>query len=197
MLPRAAIITHEPMKPTPLLFTLSLASLLACDPGPFAITKTYFCDDVSRDECVVPMPEDGAYAFSAPESKRGSWHDLGYYMYFHARQTPGLRVEWNQPLSPEDTARLETSLRCHYTLRRGDREVSGELEGTRVDQNGRGLWCFDYLGTMLIKFHEKYKSVEDAPAADFFPVTLQLRYESHLPILNGENSTPITVDWTR
>lgn len=172
-----------------------LAAALGCEPPPFRLGEPFFCDDVVADECVQPGPEGGVYRFFAPESKRKSWRDLGYYMYFHSRQTPGLRVAWNRPLAPADRARLEKSLHCSYVLQKGDRKVSGELEGRRIDETGRGLWCFDYLGTMLIEFHKQAGSLESPPAADFFPVTLTLRFETHLSELRGEKTGPIFVRW--
>ncbi len=178
-----------------ILLALTVFGLGACAPEPFALKRVFFCDDSTGDECRLPAPENGVYAFVAPGSKRSSWRDLGYYMYFHARQTPGLRAEWNNALEPARRAALEQSLHCEYSLERGPQSVSGELEGERVDENGRGLWCFDYLGTMLIEFHKKYGSIEKPPAAEFFPVTLRLRFETDDPQIRGEKSTPITVRW--
>ena len=191
------------MKPSVLIrlpLLLVLAGLaIGCerDPGPLALAELYFCDDVVDDACVLRGPAGGRYAFVAPEVKRSSWHDLGYYMYFHSRQTPGLRVEFNQALAPADRQRLEKSLHCSYVIEKGELRVNGELEGRRVDDGGRGLWCFDYLGTMLIEFQKKHGDVKAAPRPDFFPITLRLQFSSDFPVIKGEKSGLISVDWTQ
>lgn len=135
------------------------------------------------------------YRPEAPARRLTSWRELARHMYFHSRETPGLRVDFTRRLSEEDRARFESSLHCEYELRAGERSFTGELEGRRVDLDGGGFWCFDYLGAMLENFQKAAGAVDQAPDPAFFPVALTLRYASDLPELNGELAGRVVVEW--
>jgi len=157
-----------------ILFLISLPFLFfaACTP---AIKESYFCDDYGS-QCNHKMEPEHRYQISVPIHKTKSWYEFGYHMYFHTRQTPGIRVNFAKTLTSEEKSKLEKSLECSYSFKKGGKEVKGELEGKRVDDNG--FWCFDYLGTMIVKYHKSNETLEEKPVEDFFPAELKLHYKN-------------------
>jgi len=158
-------------------------------------SKAEYCDDFSDSVCASQSEEKLLYKIEVLESRKGSWYDLGYYMYFHTRQTPGIRVSFSRPLNNEEFQIFEKTIQCNYRLFKKNEEVSGHLEGLHVDEDRSGFWCFDYLGTMLVKFHKKYGTIQEKPEESFFPVNLELSYKSSLEEIQGKNITEIQVKW--
>lgn len=152
-----------------------------------AVTKSEICDDFAAGVCSVKAPPEGVYRFRIPRDKTNSWFDLGYFMYFHARQTPGMRVEFTRPVPASDTAH------CAFTLSRGTESISGHLEGIRWDEDRRGFWCFDYLGSMLVNFHKKTGTVRARPEMSFFPVHLKIEW--HGSSVQASVEEQIRLDW--
>lgn len=154
------------------------------------VSSAVICDDFSDHSCRLSAPPGGLYKFSLPGEKTESWFDLGYFMYFHARQTPGMRVEftraWPEPAAPAN--------HCSFTLRRGEQTVDGHLEGMRWDEDRKGFWCFDYLGSMLIQFHKKFGSVQSKPEMSFFPVHLSMQWQAGS--VRAEVTEEIRLEWT-
>lgn len=169
----------------------ALCLTASCD---LHVTRAFFCDDYS-DHCEAQMPEAHQYQFQIPADKTRTWRDLSFYMYFHSRQTPGLRVDFSRKLTEAEADRVRRNGSCPWTLVKNGRVVGGHLEGFRLDENGAGMWCFDYLGTMLLEYHKKYGSVGEAPRQDFFPVNLQLEFHSGEPGLSASLAGPVTVRW--
>ncbi len=167
------------------------------------VEDRYFCDlfetqgereaENATGSCIERRGESHTYDVAVPVYKQDTWYDLGYHMYFHTRETPGLRLVWNRDLSAGELELLEENLRCSYELEQGGRVHGGHLEGVRVDPEG--AWCFDYLGTMLVKFQKEHGAEDARPDAGFFPVVLRLKYRSEDPPLNGEASGRIVVRW--
>lgn len=173
-----------------LIFSLLLFAACRRDLG---VDRAYFCDDFADEKCILPQSEDRTYSFELPAEKAVSWFELAYFMYFHARQTPGFRVDFNHSPNAEEMKRLRTHLECSYRLIHQDREVKGHLEGRRIDEEG--FWCFDYLGTMLVKYHKTFGSIKDRPSGDFFPVIVELSYNSDLPGIKGTLKSSVRVEW--
>jgi len=169
-----------------------VAVLLSCQAckREMAVSSASICDDFSENSCKLGAPAGGLYKFVLPGEKTESWFDLGYFMYFHARQTPGMRVEFTQPW-PEGA---EAEKHCSFALRRGEQAVEGHLEGMRWDEDRKGFWCFDYLGSMLIQFHKKFGSVRSKPEMSFFPVRLSMQW--HGGPVRAEVTEEIRLEWT-
>lgn len=136
------------------------------------------------------------YRITVPEKKAGTWRDLAYHMYFHTRQTPGIRIDYRPRLAAEAAASLRQEGHCEWKLSRGGRSVGGHLEGRRVDEDGGGVWCFDYLGTMLIEYQKKHGSLAARPDPSFFPAEITLGFRSANPALSAELSGTVEVHWT-
>ena len=111
-------------------------------------------------------------------------------MYFHARQTPGMRVNLTRAWPPDQPA----DKHCSFALRRGEQVIEGHLEGMRWDEEQRGFWCFDYLGSLLIQFHKKFGSVRSRPEMSFFPVRLSMQWQGG-PV-RAEAAEEIRLEWT-
>jgi hypothetical protein len=154
-----------------------------------------FCDNHNGKVCQSPQADARTYSISVPDSKKGSWYDLGYYMYFHTRQTPGIYVAFNRKLTEEEFLLFKESIKCNYRLFKGEDEISGHMEGLHMDESRSGFWCFDYLGTMLVSFHKKYKTIKAKPGIEFFPVKLELSYSSSVDGVRGFRLAEIKVNW--
>jgi len=155
------------------------------------IKRSFLCDDFAEGVCRQSAPKNGVYSFELPEEKTKTWFDFAYYMYFHSRQTPGMRVEFSRKFKDSEQT-LRSSLHCAYRLQKGETFVEDHMEGIRWDEDGSALWCFDYLGTMLVKYHKKYGSIQSKPSSNFFPVTLTLSLEGMPGAMQVEN---IGLEW--
>lgn len=170
---------------------IAILWMLAATVCTLKTNEIYRCDDFANDVCTLPAPKDGRYTSIVPREKRDTWYDFGYYMYFHSRETPGLRVDFNRSLSSTERDSLEKSLVCEYELLANGQAYEGHLEGRRIDDNG--FWCFDYLGMMLIKFQKKNGDVKAKPKQDFFPIMLRIKAKSVNPPLNVEHESVINL----
>lgn len=155
-----------------------------------AVESSIICDDFADGKCKEGPPQNGVYRFQIPAEKTQTWFDFAYHMYFHSRQTPGLRVEFTRDIAADDA--LRSSLHCKYKLERGGKSVEDHMEGLRWDEDGSGLWCFDYLGSMLVKYHKQFGSIKDRPNIDFFPINLTLTLEGGLTTARSQS---IGLDW--
>jgi len=154
-----------------------------------------FCDNYRDGRCTEAVGRVRRYTIDPPASKRDSWYDLGYFMYFHSRETPGIRIDLNHTLNNDDLEILRESLVCRYRFGSGEKAISGRLEGVRIDPDGGGFWCFDYLGSMIVNYHKKQKAERNIPDPSFFPVELEFSFSSRIPWVNGKKSAEITVTW--
>ncbi len=161
---------------------------------PLEVEESYFCDLFEEGVCQDRRGDEHVYQVAVPAYKQGSWYDLGYHMYFHTRETPGLRLIFNRTLSAGEVERLEQSMHCSYEIEQGGHVFAGHLEGVRVDE--AGVWCFDYLGTMLVRLQKDRGDENLRPTPDFFPVRLRLKYESAEPQLSGAREGQVIVRWS-
>ncbi len=168
------------------------ACLLSASCGPLVVKGAVICDDFQEGKCTGGAPENGTYRFDLPAEKTKTWFDLAYHMYFHSRQTPGMRVEFSRGLKKDEES-FRASAKCFYRLEKGEKFVEDHMEGMRWDEDGSGLWCFDYLGTMLVKFHKKYGTIQARPSADFSPVLLTMRLENGPGAAQVQES--VSLDW--
>lgn len=160
---------------------------------PLKVEETFFCDLFEDGICQDRRTDEHVYQVDVPAYKQDTWYNLGYHMYFHTRETPGIRLVFNRGLSDSELEILEQSLHCSYEIEQGGRIFAGHLEGVRVDE--AGAWCFDYLGTMLVKFQKDQGQEGTTPSAEFFPVKLRLKYASSDPKLSGMREGLVIVRW--
>lgn len=185
---------------TPLLIPLLLL-LVICngcsptDPRLLIAEKIYLCSNYSNHACQEPADTIFTYKTKIPESKQENWKKLGNYLYFHTRETPGIRVEWNRNPTKSEMKELKTNLACSYRLVKGDLEFEGEAKGVRLDSEG--FWCFEYLGGMLTEFHAKHPppASRSTPQMDFFPVELEFHFRSSVPQIEGKMAAKLELTW--
>lgn len=168
------------------LFLAAIFWFVACQ-------SVYFCDDYGDDGCTQEPARVRAYQVQVPLEKLASWESLSYHLYFHARITPGLRVDHD--FAPTDLDRLRQRSHCSYALRQGGKEHRGHMEGLRLDETG--LWCFDYLGSMLLDFHRQAGTAGQTPDPGFSPFELELSYETPLDSVRGRQTAQVSLKWEK
>ncbi len=186
--------TTENSRPRWLLFVLILVVLLYAFSSGCKRSGNFFCDNWDGVHCTNPQNDVRTYKLDLPEGKSHTYFDLAYYMYFHSRQTPGLRVNLKQPISAGELQRLRQDFHCVYRIEKEDKFAEGKMEGIRFDANGEGFWCFDYLGSMLVNFHKKYHTIESKPVPQDFPMKLTISYDTGIG-LEESRSARIGLHW--
>ena len=173
-----------------------LAALCALWAGSACSERTYFCDDFADGSCRDRQTEVRTYAFRAPPKKTETWRAICDHMYFHSRETPGFRHEFRHSLSSTERTLLQSRLHCGYRLKSRLGLTEGELEGRRVDEDGAGFWCFDYLGAMLKKHLSTLADLDIPPDPLFFPIQLELWSKTDPNSPEIRQKAHITVRWT-
>ena len=184
---------------------LPVVFLCSCNcGGPLEIQSSQFCPDydAASDAC----NDHGFQSDSASDHltveftvsddhKIGTWKEWNYFIYFEAPITVGYLVRWNREASLEERSELRKDLHCSYLIQHptSGMEVRGELEGKRLEKNG--VWCFDYLGTLLAVLQKEEGILQNRPERDYFPVKLTLMLESSKKHLRTEVSRSILVIW--
>jgi hypothetical protein len=154
-----------------------------------------FCDDATDHlECRSPV-KSHSYHPQIPPEKQKSWFDLGYHMYFHTRETPGILVRFNSRLSSDEVEKLRKNLECELVLTRNGKTWTSHMEGRRVADDGSGFWCFDYLGSALVRYQKLHGDVKALPQKTFFPMDLEIRFHSHRPEWQGSMKSKLQVEW--
>ncbi|MCB1318855.1 MAG: hypothetical protein KDK34_01305 [Leptospiraceae bacterium] len=162
--------------------------------GPPAVQDAYLCDQFTDGACVQPVEEQWNYHPDVPAFRRTSWKTLGYHMYFHTRETPGMRVDFNHSASDEELADIRATAGCRFRMQDAEGNViENHMEGVRVDADG--VWCFEYLGDMLIEFHEQRGTLEDAPDPAWFPIMLRISFHASRPPLSVAREAPVLAEW--
>lgn len=174
---------------------LVFASLVAGCGVPGKIRSVQGCDLREGSRCTQPYGETRIYHVEIPAARRKTWRDLAYYLYFHSRVTPGVRIDFEAPVPEEKLSSFKKEPVCRYTLQDGEQAVHGELEGIRVDEDGAGVWCFDYLGTMLLKLVRERGMEELPPDPSYFPLDLDLEFQSDLLGQGGRQSSRVILQW--
>lgn len=172
------------------LLSATLTLLVGCSPS---LSESYACDLFQNAKCTVRP--DGPYIVEPDErldAALRSWTDFSHHLYFHSRITPGLRVDLSGLGAGERQALARAH--CSWTLEdpaAHHRPVGGHMEGIRVDE--AGLWCFDYLGTMLLAFVRENQIQSDPVRLEaIFP--LRLRLSASVDFVHPDPATERTVE---
>lgn len=167
-----------------------LPILSGCSP---TLKEAYACDLHQSDGCALrPGTTYELRPATGLSDSLKSWTDFAHYLYFHSRVTPGIRVDirW---MSERERSRMSEAV-CEWSLedpKQRYHSVNGRMEGVRTDKNG--LWCFDYLGTMLLAFARANGiASEKANPAAIFP--LRLRLHARTGILSEDPSIDRPID---
>ncbi|MCB1139198.1 MAG: hypothetical protein KDK23_10605 [Leptospiraceae bacterium] len=182
-------------------------ALVVCTPANLEVSDIEFCTDydVEGGNCSMQpfrvthseqlLADLGAISVIVREGKQLTWKDWNYHIYFDQPVTVGLFLKWNREASLQERADLRKDLHCIYSLNHPATGVSvrGELEGMRLEKEG--LWCFDYLGTLLGELQKQEKTLQQKPDPSYFPVRLGLEVESSKKHLRRELTRNIVVTW--
>ena len=184
---------------------LSLTVVLGCNgTGTLSVASDEFCPDydVNSDVCQMQSFQSGTgekdllLEFMVPkETTLSTWKEWNHFIYFESPITVGHLLRWNRNASLDERTELRQDLHCSYSMRHpvSGVEVQGELEGKRLEKNG--IWCFDYLGTLLAALQKEEGTLKKEPESDYFPVTLTMMLKSSKKHLRREVTRSIVVNW--
>ncbi|MBI41735.1 MAG: hypothetical protein CMF59_19240 [Leptospiraceae bacterium] len=184
---------------------LSLTVVLGCNgTGTLSVASDEFCPDydVNSDVCQMQSFQSGTgekdllLEFMVPkETTLSTWKEWNHFIYFESPITVGYLLRWNRNASLDERTELRQDLHCSYSMRHpvSGVEVQGELEGKRLEKNG--IWCFDYLGTLLAALQKEEGTLKKEPESDYFPVTLTMMLKSSKKHLRREVTRSIVVNW--
>ncbi len=184
---------------------LSLTVVLGCNgTGTLSVASDEFCPDydVNSDVCQMQRFQSGTdgkdllVEFTVPkETTLSTWKEWNHFIYFESPITVGYLLRWNRNASLDERTELRQDLHCSYSMRHpvSGVEVQGELEGKRLEKNG--IWCFDYLGTLLAALQKEEGTLKKEPESDYFPVTLTMMLKSSKKHLRREVTRSIVVNW--
>lgn len=160
-----------------LLLSLLLLAAPFCQPEPLKISRIIHCENFnSHGKCREPSQTLRNYQITLPpERKISTWKELGNYLYFHSRQTPGLILKLNRPLTMTETRILKKTFKAYYEFS-GSR---GRVEGLEIGKDWLGI--FQYLGSMLKqKMQQERKENSSFSKDQVFPTELKFFYQSDL-----------------
>lgn len=186
------------------LFSLLLSFVLtSCSREELNVRSFEFCPDYSAEKRLCNegpfrhRSEDTVLASISLDSPLAgsSWKEWNHYIYFDEPLVVGLWMSWNRDASLEERTALREDLECSYEISHPESGVSiqGELEGKRLQEDG--LWCFDYLGTMLGELQKQERTLNESPDPGYFPVKLTMAVESSKKHLRRELTRNILVTW--
>lgn len=172
----------------PILTAILLAS---CEPTVLSVDKTELCDYFTRDGvCREPSPLNKKYSVSIPNDKKPqTWEDLGNYLYFHARETPGFILRMNRKFTPEERSQIRESYFAMYEFS----GVRGKMEGFEIGEDWIG--SFNYLGSMIKEKQKKENRLKLYPyETSLFPSELQFTWSAKG--ISGNLKTKIDFTYT-
>ncbi len=158
--------------------------------------RTYFCDDFADGACRDRREAVRSYAFQMEPARARTWRAICDHMYFHSRETPGIRHDFGRRPDAARRAQLRSSLHCGYRLRSRLGVTQGELEGRRLDEDGDGFWCFDYLGAMLKKHLDRAGVLDAPPDPGLFPISLELWFQTDPQAAAVRLKSEVSVRWS-
>ncbi|MCC5813506.1 MAG: hypothetical protein JJT78_02015 [Leptospira sp.] len=138
-----------------LIIVISTMTLLLHCNRQLEIQSIEFCDlwD-SKGNCLEPWEKQNhdknknlyliQYKIPKNISKNlNTWKELSHYLYFQAKETPGILVHWNHELTEEKRKQIRTTCKAHYIWN----GMSGEMEGNEIGKSYHGY--FHYVGSMI------------------------------------------------
>jgi hypothetical protein len=171
-----------------LIFIIILPLLILSCSRDLLVEKFEVCDLFSNQGiCKEPWKEKKIYLISIPSEKNlKTWEDLSHYLYFKARETPGVLIHWNRDLNEDErkSMRGKNCIGVYQFL-----NINGEMEGKETGSNWVGF--FQYLGTIL---EEERKSsnkwTHKIQLDEIFPAKLSLGFKCN----NFQHLEPLIID---
>ncbi|TGJ98554.1 hypothetical protein EHQ53_02195 [Leptospira langatensis] len=157
------------------IFFLSLSVTFACEPTVLSVSKVELCDYFTRDgACKEPTVLNKKYSVDIPNAKKPqTWEDLGNYLYFHARETPGFILRMNRKMSPEERKNIKETYFAMYEFS----GVRGKMEGFEMGEDWIG--SFNYLGSMVKEKQKVENRLGQYPyETSLFPTDLEFTWSA-------------------
>lgn len=157
------------------LISLSLLVFAACEPTVLSVSNVELCDYFTRDGvCREPSPLNKKYSVDIPNAKKpNTWEELGNYLYFHARETPGFVLRMNRRMSPEERKQIQETYFAMYEFA----GVKGKMEGFEIGEDWIG--SFNYLGSMVKEKQKKENRLGQYPyETSIFPTDLEFTWSA-------------------
>ncbi|PJE04193.1 MAG: hypothetical protein CK427_02590 [Leptospira sp.] len=157
-----------------ILLFIVLSNAISCSRD-LEVSNIQICDlFTSQGECKEPWQKEKAYIIQLPSNKKiKTWEELSHYLYFNAKETPGLVIHWNRNFTAEEKASFYSKSSC-YGIYKFYGHI-GTMEGREIGTNWMGF--FQYLGSILEeerKASSKWK--EDFHLLELFPANLELGF---------------------
>lgn len=149
--------------------------LSACEPAVLSVNNVELCDYFTRDGvCREPSPLNKKYSVDIPNAKKpNTWEELGNYLYFHARETPGFVLRMNRRMSPEERKQIQETYFAMYEFA----GVKGKMEGFEIGEDWIG--SFNYLGSMVKEKQKKENRLGQYPyETSVFPTDLEFTWSA-------------------
>jgi|GEM_PF-6287993 len=143
------------------------------------------CDLVSQElNCSEPGKEFSTIVL--PKNLR-SWEEIGNWLYFQNRSTPGILVEWPRDLDIPEAGLAQKNFLAEIKLG----ETTQKMEGLRA--NSYKMSSFHYLGT-LVKAEMERKNILTERPKSFEPIKVDIFVSSDSLQLTKLSRT-IQLEW--
>ncbi|GBF49100.1 hypothetical protein LPTSP4_06100 [Leptospira ryugenii] len=167
-------------------FLFCIAFYLNCqltENGELKVIKIEFCDNFNNQlECTEKKKAKDW--LSIPRTKLGkeseNWENLGNYLYFHVRETPGILLHFSRNLTAEESKQFKGNFKAYLGINGYEEKMEGLEIGTS------NIASFHYLGSLLKDWMRKKGIAKEKVNFDLInPLLLQYRYE--LPDGTGQS----------
>lgn len=118
----------------------------------FSCLENYeLCDHIKNNSSIECKINENIIDFNKKFDLKNQLQEIGYDLYFHKKITYGVMIK--------TFYKNLNDLKCFFSIQDSDKKfkkVSILMEGRRtVDSFIPSLWCFDYVGTLLLEFYKK------------------------------------------
>lgn len=158
-----------------LLLTALLAIILNCSPSDLRVVNDSPCDlFTSQGICKEPWKGERIYTIPNNDTTRNlvTWEQVSRYLYFTARETPGVLIHFQRNLKDQEKIQLEKNCNASF-LFHGTKQI---MEGKEVGEAHLGF--FQYLGT-LIEEETKHRKIwlEPMDTRLLFPTKSSIQWD--------------------
>lgn len=171
------------------ILIIILIQITSCKPKELKITSIELCEFFGSDGvCREKLGKVHTYHILVERPKKfETWEELGNYLYFKSRQTPGFIVRFNREFTQMEKDLIRNSYKASYEFKGS----LGNVEGFEVGSDWIG--SFQYLGSILKNRQRQIKQEKVIPNLNFvFPAPIHFSFESD--IAHGTIATEVNLD---
>ncbi|WCL48027.1 hypothetical protein [Leptospira sp. GIMC2001] len=127
----------------------------------------------NQGKCTEPWDKTKTYQLRIPANKKlKTWEDLSHFLYFQARETPGIVIYWNRDFTESEKKEFK-SKNCHGVFVFYGRKI--EMEGKEIGDNWMGF--FHYLGTILEEeMKHRGRWTKEIYLSEVFPAPMEIGF---------------------